>query len=560
MLEKKSITVLCENDHSTREVEMGTPLSEIAATLPSPTNRPLLAAYVNNRLKELSYRVYEPISIRFIDITTFAGSRLYQRTVWFVLQKATHDLWPDKQLKICHSLGQSGFYCEIEGMPDLSETAVERIENRMQEIVEANYPIERHRMLTEEVRKLYAAEGFEEKIELLNTRPRLYSILYRMGDAIGYFYGPLAPSSGYVPLFKLQRYFNGFHITLPSSTHPDSIPHNRIQEKMFDIFQDYKRWNKILQVATIGQINKQILKGGTGEMIRIAEAVYEKVISRITDRIAENYRNKGTRLVLISGPSSSGKTTTAKRLAIHLQVLGFKPHIISLDDYFVDRERTPRDERGDYDYEALEAIDLELFNSDLKRLLAGEEVVIPRYNFLTGCREWHEKPLQLEERSMLIIEGIHGLNPRLTPEIEEDRKFKIYVSCFTSISIDNHTRIATSDNRLLRRMTRDYHQRGNNAQATLARWASVRNGEERHIFPYQENADAMFNSSLFYELAVLRPLAEPILREVPDTAPEYDEACRLLQFLDNFTPIYDQKDIPPTSVLREFIGGSTFSY
>uniref|UniRef100_UPI00405682DA nucleoside kinase n=1 Tax=Alistipes sp. TaxID=1872444 RepID=UPI00405682DA len=560
MKQKNTIRVICENDNSTHEVEMGTSLSEIAATLPAVEHRPWLGAYVNNRLKELSYRVYRPISIRLIDITSFAGVRLYQRTTWFVLQKAIHDLWPERQLKICHSLGQSGFYCEIEGMPDLSETAIERIEKQMRQIVEADYPIERRRLLTSEVRKIYAERGFEDKIELLDTRPRLYSTLYSMADTVGYFYGSLAPSSGYVPHFKLQRYFNGFHISLPSRNNPESVPVNHMQEKMFDIFHDYKRWNQILKVATIGQINQHTLGGNISEMIRMAEAVYEKGISRIADRIADRRRNNNTRLILISGPSSSGKTTTAKRLAIHLQVLGYTPHTISLDDYFVDRELTPRDEKGDYDFEALEAIDLKLFNSDLKRLLAGEEVIIPRYNFLTGCREWHEEPLRLDDRSMLIIEGIHGLNPKLTPEIDEDQKFKIYVSCFTSISMDNLTRIATSDNRLLRRMTRDYRQRGNNAQATLARWASVRSGEERHIFPYQENADAMFNSSLFYELAVLRSLAEPILREVPDTVPEYNEAQRLLQFLDNFTPIYDHKDIPPTSVLREFIGGSTFEY
>lgn len=560
MQQKNKIRVICENDNSIREVEMGCTLGEIASTLPSAEQRPLLAAYVNNRLKELSYRIYRPISVRFIDITTFAGVRLYQRTIWFVLQKAVHDLWPERRLRICHSLGQSGFYCEIDGMPDLSLASIERLEKQMRHIVEADYPIERERLLTSEVRKIYAEQGFDDKNELLDTRPRLYSTLYRMDDTVGYFYGSLAPSSGYVPHFALQPYFNGFHISLPSRTNPDSVLQNRMQEKMFDIFHDYKRWNEILQVATIGQINSQILKGNVSEMVRIAEAVYEKGISRIADRIADRWRNQNTRLVLISGPSSSGKTTTAKRLGIHLQVLGFKPRTISLDDYFVNRELTPRDEKGDYDFEALEAIDLELFNQDLERLLRGEEVIIPRYNFLTGCREWHEEPLRLDERSILIIEGIHGLNPRLTPRIDEEQKFKIYVSCFTSVKMDNLTRIATSDNRLLRRMTRDYRQRGNNAQATLARWGSVRSGEEKHIFPYQENADAMFNSSLFYELSVLRPLAEPILREVPDTVPEYDEAQRLLQFLDNFTPIYDHKDIPPTSVLREFIGGSTFTY
>ncbi|MEZ3443026.1 MAG: nucleoside kinase, partial [Alistipes sp.] len=332
------------------------------------------------------------------------------------------------------------------------------------------------------------------------------------------------------------------------------------QEKMFDIFHDYKRWVEIMGVATVGKINEQVLAGNTPELVRIAEAFHEKTLAGLADRIAEANVSRGTRLVLISGPSSSGKTTSARRLSIQMQVLGLNPVTVSLDDYFVDREKTPRDEQGEYDYEALEAIDLELFNDHLQRLFHGEEVRIPRYNFVTGRREWHERPLRLDERSILIVEGIHGLNPRLTPGIPDEVKFRIYVSCFTSVSMDNLTRIATTDNRLLRRLTRDYTQRGSNALATLSRWSSVRRGEERHIFPYQENADAMFNSSLFYEISVLRPLAEPILREVPDTAPEYDEARRLLQFLDNFIPIYETKDIPPTSILREFVGGSTFDY
>ena len=555
-----TISVICENTGLKHEVAIGTPLSELAATLPAEKNRPLLAAFVNNRLKELSYRVYNPISVRFVDITSFAGFRVYQRTVWFILQKAVHDLWPQNRLHISHSLGQSGFYCEIEGMDPLTDEEVDRLMRRMRAIVEADYPITRRKMLTADVRRIYAEGGFDDKIALLDTRPRLYSVLYQLDDTVGYFYGSLAPSTGYVRFFDLERYFNGFYIALPLRTAPDEVHRRAEQEKMFDIFHDYKRWVEIMGVATVGKINEQVLAGNTSELIRVAEAFHEKTLAGIADRIFEANVSHGTRLVLISGPSSSGKTTSAKRLSIQLQVLGLNPVTISLDDYFVEREKTPRDEHGEYDYEALEAIDLELFNDHLQRLFRGEEVRIPRYNFLTGGREWHEGALKLNERSILIIEGIHGLNPRLTPGIPDEQKFKIYVSCFTSVSMDNLTRIATTDNRLLRRLTRDYTQRGNDARATISRWASVRRGEEKHIFPYQENADVMFNSSLFYEISVLRPLAEPILREVPDTVPEYDEARRLLQFLDNFIPIYDTKDVPPTSVLREFVGGSTFKY
>ncbi len=554
------ISIICENDGRHIEVPMGTPLSAIASAIPQAEKRPLLAAFVNNRLKELNYRLFRPATIRFIDISSFSGFRLYQRTAWFILQKAVRDLWPGKHLNIRHSLGQSGFYCEVEEMNLLSDQEIEALEMRMQQIVEADYPIRRRRMPTSEVREHYLAAGMEDKLPLLDTRPRLYSTLYTMDNLVGYFYGPLAPSTGHIRLFSLSRCFNGLHLALPLRTNPDQVHYNVMQEKMFDIFHDYKRWNELLGVATVGQINTRILENRTSEMVRIAEAVHERSLSKIADRIHEANSTHGTRLVLISGPSSSGKTTTAKRLTIQLQVLGLNPQIISLDDYFVDREKTPRDEKGDYDYEALEAIDIALFNDHLQQLLRGEAVRIPRYNFLTGQREWHDEELQLNQRSILIVEGIHGLNPRLTPSIPARQKFTVYASCFTSISMDNLTRIATSDNRLLRRMTRDYVQRGNNAQATLARWESVRRGEEKHIFPYQENADVMFNTSLFYELSMLRPLAEPILREVPDTVPEYNEAQRLLQFLDNFTPVYDTKDVPPTSILREFIGGSTFNY
>lgn len=553
-----NIKIICENLGSELHVAMGTPLSEIARHL-TPGAHPFLAALVDNRIKELSYRIYTPVSIRFIDITSFAGIRVYQRTAWFLLQKTVKDLYPGKTLHIRHSMGQSGFYCEIEGIGALGRNDTERMKRRMHELVLRNLPITRTRMLTSEVRARYLAEGFTDKVELLDTRPRLYSDLYTLDDTCGYFYGSLAPSTGYVTLFDIEPCYKGFYLALPLRTAPDTLGHDVEQEKMFGIFQEYQSWVTLMGVPTIGAVNARALSGDAGSMIKVAEAFHERKFASVADAIYEANLHRGTRMVLISGPSSSGKTTSAKRLGIQLGVLGLHPVMISLDDYFVDREKTPLDENGEYDYEALEAIDLELFNDHLRRLMRGESVDIPRYDFISGRRMQHNNPLTLDERSILIIEGIHGLNPRLTPSIPDAQKFRIYISCFTSVAMDNLSRIATTDNRLLRRLTRDYRQRGSDALATLSRWASVRRGEERHIFPYQENADVMFNSSLFYEISVLRPFAEKILREVPNTVPEYSEARRMLKFLDNFIPIAPD-EIPPTSILREFIGGSSFTY
>ena len=552
------IKVICENLGTEVDVPMGTPLSEVAKRL-TPGRYPFLAAFVNNRLKELNYKIYAPVTIRFVDITSFAGIRVYQRTAWFLLQKAVRDLYPGQTLHIRHSMGQSGFYCEIEDIDEFTADDAARLQSRMRELAVRNLPITRERMLTTEVRARYAEEGFTDKVALLDTRPRLYSQLYTLGDTVGYFYGSLAPSTGYVTLFDIQPYYNGFYLALPLRTAPDTLHRDVQQEKMFGIFQEYQSWVALMGVPTIGAVNARTLAGDAGGMIKLAEAFHERKFAWVADTIYDAVVSRGIRMVLISGPSSSGKTTSAKRLGIQLGVLGLRPVMISLDDYFVDREKTPLDENGDYDYEALEAIDLELFNDHLRRLTRGESVDIPRYDFITGRRMQHDNPLTLDERSILIIEGIHGLNPRLTPSIPDAQKFRIYISCFTSVAMDNLSRIATTDNRLLRRLTRDYRQRGADALSTLSRWASVRRGEEKHIFPYQENADVMLNSSLFYEISVLRPFAEKILREVPDTVPEYDEARRMLKFLDNFIPI-PPDEIPPTSILREFIGGSSFKY
>ncbi|WP_295907209.1 nucleoside kinase [uncultured Alistipes sp.] len=553
-----TIKVICENLGNELDIPMGTSLLEISRRLTSGPH-PFLAAFVNNRVKELNYKIYTPVTIRFIDITSFAGIRVYQRTSWFILQKAVRDLYPGQTLHIRHSMGQSGFYCEIEGIDPLTREAAAALEERMRAIVAADLPIIRTKVLTEEVRARYAEQGFDDKIALLDTRPRLYSELYTLGDLPGYFYGSLAPSTGYITRFGIEPYYRGFYLALPLRTSPEELHKHVSQEKMFGIFREYQSWVALMGVPTIGAVNARALAGDAGGMIKIAEAFHERKFAEVADAIQEAHRTRGVRMVLISGPSSSGKTTSAKRLGLQLGVLGLRPVMISLDDYFVEREKTPRDENGQYDYEALEAIDLELFNDHLHRLLLGQSVDIPRYDFITGRRTQHDTPLTLDERSILIIEGIHGLNPRLTPSVPDAVKFKIYISCFTSVAMDNLSRIATTDNRLLRRLTRDYRQRGSDALQTLSRWASVRRGEERHIFPYQENADVMFNSSLFYEISALRPFAEKILREVPDTVPEFDEARRMLKFLDNFIPI-PSDEIPPTSILREFIGGSSFKY
>ena len=554
-----TLPVICENAGRTIEVAMGTTLLEVERQLRLDGPHPFLAAYVNNRIKELNYRIYKPVTVRFIDITSFEGIRVYQRTISFILQKAVRELFPDRTLYIRHSLGASGFYCEISGFGPIPAEHLDAIKARMRGIIDRNLPIQGVKMLTDTARKIYEGFGMADKIAPLDSRPRLYSKIYTIDSLPGYFYGALTPSTGYTPQFDLHPYYNGFFIALPLRTDPTRLHQSVHQEKMFDVFHQYQSWVEIMGVPTVGQLNSKVLAGDASELIKIAEAFHENKLAQVAGCVAEANRERGVRLVLISGPSSSGKTTFAKRLGVQLRVLGLNPVLISLDDYFVDREKTPRGENGEYDYEALEAIDLEQFNDHLKRLERGESVDIPRYDFISGTRQWHDNPLQLDERSVLIVEGIHGLNPALTPGVPESRKFKIYVSCFTSVALDNVSRIATSDNRLLRRLTRDYRTRGNDALSTLARWESVRRGEEKHIFPYQENADVMFNSSLFYEISVLRRFAEPILREVPDTVPEYGEAKRMLKFLDNFIPI-SPEEIPPTSLLREFIGGSSFKY
>lgn len=546
------------NNASTLEVAMGTTLMEVLQTIELDTPYPILAARVNNRYKELGYCIYKPVEVEFFDMRHFEGYRVYQRTLSFVLQRASYELFPERKLRIRHTLG-NGFYAEYDDHKSLSSEDAVLLKLRMEDIVARDIPITRVKRLATEVAEEYRRYDFDDRLELLGTRPRLYRTVNYLGDMPGYFYGALAPSSGYVSRFDLAPYYNGFYVAIPARTNPEQVTTAIHHDKMFDIFHEYQQWIDVMGVPTVGDLNRRVMEGDSSELIQIAEAFHENKIAAIARAIAEANSERGVRMALISGPSSSGKTTFSKRLGVQLRVLGLDPVLIALDDYFVDRDKTPLDESGKPDYEALEAIDLATLNDHLRQLAEGRSVEIPRYDFISGRRQWHEKPLQLSERSILIMEGIHALNPNLTPGIADGQKFKIYISCFTSVAMDNFSRIPTTDNRLLRRTIRDNAMRGNDALKTLMMWPAVRRGEEKHIFPYQENANVMFNSSLFYEISVLRAVAEPVLRQVPDTSPEYAEAQRMLKFLDNFVPIAPD-EIPPTSLLREFIGGSSFKY
>ena len=554
-----TITLRLLNNSAQMEVEMGSTLMEVLCSARLEGPYPILAARVNNEYKELGYRIYKPAEVEFFDVRHFEGYRVYQRTLSFVMQRASCELFPNRKLRIRHTLG-NGFYAEYDDGKGITAEQASELKARMAELVAADIPLRREKRLATEVAAEYAQYDFDDRIELLNTRPRLYRTVNYLGDMPGYFYGALAPSTGCVAHFDLAPYYNGFYVAIPTRNNPDGGVTTAIHhDKMFEIFHEYQQWIDIMGVPTVGDLNRRVMEGDASELIKIAEAFHENKIAAIARSVAEANAERGVRMALISGPSSSGKTTFSTRLGVQLRVLGLDPVLIALDDYFVDRDKTPLDDSGKPDFEALEAIDLATLNDHLRRLTAGESVEIPRYDFISGRRQWHDKPLQLTDRSILILEGIHALNPALTPGIADGQKFKIYISCFTSVAMDNFSRIPTTDNRLLRRTIRDNATRGHDALRTLAMWPMVRRGEERHIFPYQENANVMFNSSLFYEISVLRAIAEPVLREVPNTVAEYAEVRRLLKFLDNFVPI-SPEEIPPTSLLREFIGGSSFKY
>jgi len=554
---RKQVEVVCSNTGEKRRIMPGLNLAEIADEFNVKLNSAILGAMVNNTLKELSYEVYSPKTINFIDISHPAGMRMYQRSLFFVLQKAVKDLIPGSSIRIEHSVSK-GFYCEIDGCnQSLELPLIFNIGDRMREIIAADIPFKREKVLTKDVVGMFEEFGYHEKAKLFRTRPKLYTSVYYLGDAADYFFGGLVPSTGYLKVFDLVKYYKGMLLRIPKRFKPEEVEDIEIQSKMFEIFQEYKDWVDILGVGSVATINEQVQKGYSSELIKISEALHEKKVAQIADKIY--CQREKVRVVLISGPSSSGKTTFAKRLSIQLKVSGLKPCTVSLDNYFVDREHTPRDENGDLDFESLNALDVDQFNWDLIKLLNGEEVELPKFSFEQGKRFYDGTFLKIDSNGIIVIEGIHALTPALTPLIPAEKKYKIYVSALTSLSFDRINRIPTTDNRLIRRIIRDYKYRGYSALDTIRRWESVRRGEDKNIFPYQEQADVMFNSAMLYELSVLKSYAEPILYELPSTEPEYSEAIRLLKFLSYFTPIADE-EVPPTSILREFLGGSTFSY
>lgn len=553
------LQIYCKNNNSTREFPEGSSLLDIYNGFNLAMPYGPVSAKVNNKVESLDFRVYYNKDIEFLDITSSSGMRTYVRSLFFVLVKAVEELYPQGNISLEHPISK-GYFCKLHIDRTIGLDDVQRIKQKMQEIIAADIPYTRTESHTEEVVRLFEKQGMMDKARLLDTYGQLYSYYYQLGDTVDCYYSSLVPSTGYIRLFDIVKYYDGLLLRIPSRENPTKLEEVVKQEKMLEVFQEYHRWNQILGISTVGDLNVACNHGHATDLINVSEALQEKKIAQIADEITHrNQDGKRVKLVLISGPSSSGKTTFSKRLSIQLMTNGLKPYPISLDDYFVNRNDTPLDENGKHDFESLYAVDLPFFEEQLTTLLNGGEVELPRYNFTTGKREMSGKKLRIDEHMILIIEGIHALNPALTPHIPSENKYKVYVSALTTILLDNHNYIPTTDNRLLRRIIRDYKYRNYSAEETIARWPSVRAGEEKWIFPYQENADAMFNSALLFELAVLKDYVEPVLRKVPNRCPEYSEAHRLLRFLNYFVSVQD-KELPPTSLLREFLGGSSFQY
>lgn len=536
------------------EIEEKITLLELSKRFEKNFNYSIVAARVNNDIKDLSYEISEDAEIKFIDLTGEDGMRIYRRSLYFIFIKAVNEIFPDRNAVVSHPMSD-GVYCEINGSEALTENDVEKVEKKMREIVESNLPFEKKVISLEEARQLYKNTGRLDKYEVLEYRKKSHVTVYNCGGYEDYYYGYMLPNTGCVKCFALKFYQPGVVIQFPSNSNPEVLQPFEEQKKLFKVFIDYKKWVRILGVQNVGALNDIVNAGEIGDLIRVSEAIHEKKIAEIADKITNNEEEK--RIVLISGPSSSGKTTFANRLGIQLRVNGYAPKTISLDNYFVNRDKTPKDPDGDYDYEALEAIDVELFNKHLSQLLDGFEVEIPIYNFETGARESFGQRMKMNKNTILVIEGIHGLNDKLTASISPEDKYKIYVSALTSMNIDDHNRIPSTDTRILRRIVRDNQFRGCSAINTINRWPSVRRGEEKNIFPYQENADIMFNSSLVYELCLLKAYAEPLLMQLGRENERYSEVKRLIEFLSYFLPI-DAKDIPNNSIVKEFIGGSCF--
>lgn len=549
--------IICENTGMRKEYEAGTNLHDIVRNQMPDKEHQILGAFVNHKLKELNYFIYKPKTIRFIDFSDPDGERMYFRSISFVLILAAKRLFPQAKLKIEHSISK-GYYCEFENFGrNVEVDDVSAVYEEMHRIVEANLPFDRKEILTEEAVDLFASKGYEDKVKLLKNRNQFYTSVYYLDGYPEYFYGYLVPSTGYLKVFALNKYYDGMLLQLPSRKDNGEVRELLLQPKLFSIFQEFKDWGEVLGMNHIGALNEATKNGDVNEVIKISEALQEKKLAQIADDI--NLRQPHPRLILISGPSSSGKTTFSKRLAIQMRVLGYKPVTISLDNYFVNREETPLDENGEYDFENIEALDIEFFNQQLLELFAGKRVELPRFSFTDGKRFFDGDYLEITDNTFVIVEGIHALNPKLTARIPNEQKYKVYVSALTAICMDSHNRIPTTDNRLIRRIVRDNQYRGYSAADTIKRWPSVNRGEEIYIFPYQEEADSMFNSALIFELGVLKKYAEPVLQAVFPNQPEYAEANRLLKFFKYIAPISDE-EIPPTSILREFLHGSSFKY
>ena len=553
------LQIYCKNINKTKSFPIGISLLDVYSGFGLDLPYGPVSAKVNNKVESLTFRLYNNKDVEFQDIRSSSGMRTYVRSLCFVLCKAVEDIYPNGSIVLEHPVSK-GYYCRLQLDRTVGLDDVMRIKQRMKEIIVEDLPFERFEKHTTEVVELFRQKGMMDKVHLLETSGNLYSYYYTLGDTLDYYYGSLLPSTGYIHLFDLVKYYDGLLLQVPNREHPDKLEEVLKQEKMLEVLKEHRRWNQILGIGTVGDFNKACNDGYATELINVSEALQEKRISQIADEIFHRgQKGNPVKLVLISGPSSSGKTTFSKRLSVQLMANGLRPYPISLDDYFVNRVDTPKAENGEYDYESLYALDLEFFNSQLQALLSGEEVELPRFNFNTGIREMSGKRLRLDDNMILILEGIHALNPELTPQIPAESKFMIYVSALTTILLDNHNYIPTTDNRLLRRIIRDFKYRGYSAEETISRWPSVRAGEEKWIFPFQENADVMFNSALLFELAIIKDYAEPILRKVSNNRPEYSEAYRLRKFLEFFVPLQD-KELPPTSLLREFLGGSSFRY
>jgi len=552
-----TVSVFCITLNKCLEVPYGTTLQDVIKEYNIKLETEVLGALVNNKVRDLTYKVHKPAIIDFFDYYSTYGHDMYVRSLYFLLCKAVDDLLPRSvKLHIKHSIS-GGKFCTITHMEQpLDEELVDRLNAQMRKIVERNIPFVRKGMLTPDAIRSFQEHGLEDKYELFKDRDRIYTSVYALEDTVNYYYGFMVPSTGYLKMFGLEKYENGMLLKVPSSKNINVIPKTRRFPKLFSVYQRQKEWAEQMGVPYVCDMNRLVTENKALDTILMAEAFQEKRIASVADAIQNRPEVK---MVLISGPSSSGKTTTCKRLSVQLGVLGYHPVQISVDDFFVEREETPKDKNGKYDFEALEAVDLPLFNKTLSDLIAGKRVELPTFDFANGTKLWTGKSIQLDEKSIMVIEGIHCLNPKLTEQVPDEVKYKIFVSALTCISIDRQNPIPTTDNRLIRRIVRDYNYRGYSAVETLRRWRSVRNGEEKNIFPFQENADEMINTSLIFELGVLKPYATPILNEVPENCVEYAEATRLLKFLSFFKSI-PESAIPGTSILREFVGGSKFNY